>query len=290
MNENTLNSKSAKRIFDYVLISQLAVYLIYALFISFVKNDIAKTVLSYICSPIYIVLGVYAYSVKYKENTLSVLKVDKVSLKVVFATLLITFGMIFGLGELNNLFVKFLGYFGYNPTPIALPERNILNVTLVIIFICFTPAVLEEFLMRGLLVKGLSKGGKVFDILVSATLFSIYHMSPQQTLYQFAVGVLYALIVVNGGNFYLTFASHFINNLFIVLNEYFFKLTFTVELEIILTILGLVALAVGVFLLLFKVEKQQKTAEMISDRKGFIKGLPIGVIICLTFWVVELIV
>ena len=61
------------------------------------------------------------------------------------------------------------------------------------------------------------------------------------------------------------------------------------ELEIILTVLGLISLAVGLFLLLFKVEKQPKTSEMLEERKEFFKGFPIGVVICLTFWVVNLI-
>ena len=290
MNEKSLTPKSAKCIFDYVLISVLAVNLIYSLFYGLIKdNAVILTVFSYVCTPVCIVLGVYAYAVKSKENVTSVLKAERVSVKVILATILITFGMMFGLAELNNLFVKFLGNFGYNPTPVTLPEKNLLNVTLVIIFICFVPALFEEFLMRGLIVNGLSKGGKWFAILISATLFSIFHMSPQQTIYQFLVGALYALIVVSGGNFYVTFVSHFVNNLFIVLNEYFFKITFTLELEIILTVLGLICLALGVFLLLFKSEKTEKTTEILNEKKEFFKGFPIGVAICLIFWIVNLI-
>ena len=67
------------------------------------------------------------------------------------------------------------------------------------------------------------------------------------------------------------------------------KITFTLELEITLTVLGLISLALGVFLLLFRSEKQEKTVEMLSERKGFLKGFPIGVAICLAFWVVNLI-
>ncbi len=288
MNDKTLTAKSAKGVFDYVLIAIIAVNLIYSLLVPLINNATALTVFSFICTPICIALGIYSYSVKFKEDVFSVAKADKPSLKVIIATLLITFGMMFGLAELNNLFVKFLGNFGYNPEPITLPEKNLLNVTLVIVFICFIPALFEEFLMRGIITKSLTGGGKTFAVLVSATLFSLFHMSPQQTIYQFAVGVLYALIVVNGGSFYLTFVSHFINNLFIVLNEYFFKISFTLELEIILTVLGLISLAVGLFLLLFKVEKQPKTSEMLEERKEFFKGFPIGVVICLTFWVVNL--
>ena len=97
------------------------------------------------------------------------------------------------------------------------------------------------------------------------------------------------MIVVFGGNFYLTLISHFINNLFIVLNEYFFKISFTLELEIVLAVLGLISLALGIFLLVFKSEKQSTTSEMLDDRKEFFKGFPIGVVICLAFWIVNLV-
>ncbi len=289
MEERTLNAKTAKNIFDYVLIAVLVVNLIYSLFVPHIKSEIVQVVFSYFCTPICIVLGVYAYAEKSKENVLSVAKFTKPRLNVVIATLLITFGMMFGLAELNNLFVKFLGLFGYNPTPITLPEGDPLNIRLVIIFICFLPALFEEYLMRGIIVKSLEKSGKIFAVLASATLFALFHMSPQQTIYQFAVGALYALIVVYGGNFYLTFISHFINNLFIVLNEYFFKITFTLELEIILTVLGLLALVLGLFLLVFNSKKEPKTAEMLSERKSFFKGFPFGVVVCVVFWIINLI-
>ena len=74
MNEKTLSTKSAKLIFDYVIISVLAVNLIYSLLLPLIENSILVTVFSYICTPICIVLGVYAYSVKYKAPVLSVLK------------------------------------------------------------------------------------------------------------------------------------------------------------------------------------------------------------------------
>jgi hypothetical protein len=40
---------------------------------------------------------------------------------------------------------------------------------------------------------------------------------------------------------------------------------------------------------LFKSEKQPKTNEMLSERKEFFKGFPIGFAICLAFWIVNLV-
>ena len=289
--QNKLNPTSSRGIFDYTLIVVLIVNLVYSLLVGAIpSNEVFIMVFSYICTPICIVLGVYLCGKKYNENYFLQVKFEKTTLKSWLAMILITFGMMFGLSELNNLFVEFLQSLGYTLAPITLPEKNFLNVTLVIVFICIVPAVFEEFLMRGLILGGLKSGGKVFAVLVSATLFALFHMSPQQTIYQFLVGALYALIVVMGGGWQVTLVSHLVNNLFIVLNEYFFKLSFTVDAQIILTILGLISLALGVFLLLFKQEKQtQNKQELLISQKEFIQKPSWGIIICLVFWVVNLI-
>jgi uncharacterized membrane protein YidH (DUF202 family) len=198
--------------------------------------------------------------------------------------LVITFGMIFGLSELNNYFVTFLENLGFSLSEVTLPEMTFLNVTLVIIFVCVLPAFFEEIAFRGIILGGLKNGGKIFAILVSGAIFSLFHMSPLQTVYQFIVGVLYALIVLNGGDYTLTFISHFINNLFIVLNYYFIGFYPTGIVKIILTIVGVISLALGVLLILKNDKKYEKTESI----KNFISGVPIGVIVCVFIWIAGL--
>ena len=106
----------------------------------------------------------------------------------------------------ENMFVSF------TLSEIVLPEKSILNVVLVVLFVCITPAFFEEIAFRGIILGGLKNGGKIFAILVSGAVFSLFHMSPLQTVYQFIVVVLYAFIVLNGGDYSLTFISHFFNN------------------------------------------------------------------------------
>ncbi len=248
------------------------------------ENSAFIKVLAYLPAPLSVVLLIPILSFRKRENILPVLTPKKPTRTSVLGMLLITFGMVFGLSEVNNIFVNFLGKLGLAVGEVTLPNKTPLNVVLVIIFVCVLPSFFEEIAFRGVILNGLKNGGKIFAILVSGAVFSLFHMSPAQTVYQFIVGVLFALVALGGGGWALTFISHFINNLFIVLNYYFINFYPTGALKIILTITGLICLSLGVFLLVKKGEKLEKT----ESKMNYLKSVPIGLIVCVFMWVAGL--
>ncbi|MBO5926635.1 MAG: CPBP family intramembrane metalloprotease, partial [Clostridia bacterium] len=220
--KNKLHIKDSGITFDVLVMLMLIFSLLYGLaFNSVDKNTIIARIFSFLCAPLSVVGTFILISFRKKQNVLSTVLPKKSDKNAVISLFLITFGMAFGLSELNNIFVTALQKIGFTVSEMALPEKSFINVTAVIIFVCIIPAFFEEIVFRGLILKGLINGGKIFSILLSGALFSLFHMSYQQTIYQFIVGVLYALIVLSGGDWSLTFISHLINNLFIVLNYYF---------------------------------------------------------------------
>jgi hypothetical protein len=80
----------------------------------------------------------------------------------------------------------------------------------------FLPAVIEELVFRGVVLKELRQYGTVLAIFASALLFSFFHLNPAQTFYQFALGVIYATVVIFTGNLLMSMILHFINNFFII--------------------------------------------------------------------------
>ena len=110
-------------------------------------------------------------------------------------------------------------------------------------------------------------------------------MNPAQTVYQFLVGCLYALIVIKGGSYILTVCSHLFNNAFIILNEYFMHFSPVGLGKILLTIIGVICLVAGV-IMLYKKPKIEKSKNI----KEFFTGIPTGIIICLFTWTVGLLV
>lgn len=281
-----LTIKDSSLAFDILVLLMLIFSLIYgAIFRNFDSTSITSKIFSYLCAPLSVVGLIGLLSVRKRENIIPLLIPKKSDKITILGALFITFGMMFGLSELNNIFVTFLQNLGFTLSEIVLPEKSILNVSLVVVFVCLTPAFFEEIAFRGILLKGLKNGGKIFAILVSGAIFSLFHMSPLQTVYQFIVGVLYAFIVLNGGDYSVTFISHFINNLFIVLNYYYFGFYPDGIIKIILTVLGLISLAVGVLLII----KNDKKYERTESRLDFIKSVPIGIIVCVFMWIMGLI-
>ena len=246
--------------------------------------------LNYVLSPIAICLAIGILRYKSKKRYISLSLSKNFTLKPFIATLLIGFGLMFGLSKLNEYFVGFITDLGLNASSPSLPSNTPLNVILTVISVCLLPAVFEEFLFRGLILKSLSKTGLVFATLISGALFSIFHMSPAQTLYQFVVGCIYSLIIIYGGNLLYTIIIHFINNFYIVLNYYYFHIVFDQTTETIMAIAGMICLIVGVLVLIngrkeISISKEEKKANKIN----FLLGAVMGAIAALVIWIQGLI-
>ncbi len=218
-------------------------------------------------------------------------RIDK---KFYFLIIPTAIGVLFGLGELNELFIKFLGLFGYVDTPSYLPEYSPLNLILTIVVIAVLPPVLEETLFRGIVQNGLKKSGYI-SIIVTAALFAVYHLSPSKTLYQFAVGLILSLVALKSGSVVPTIIIHFLNNLLVILNEYF-SLFSILPAGIARMAVGLICLAVA-FALLFVGRKPESFGDTSTKAPSkpektnwfeFVKGGVIGLVLSLAVWIANL--
>ena len=120
------------------------------------------------------------------------------------------------LGHLNDLFLEWLKRFGYEDTPITLPSMDGFGFVGVLITIAVLPAIFEELIFRGLLLKGMKTFGTVGAVLLNGALFALYHQNPAQTMYQFCCGCAFAFVAIRAGSILPTVVSHFINNALIV--------------------------------------------------------------------------
>lgn len=296
-NLNTITAEDGGFAFSFTVISILLISIIYSTVLSVIAgkdlsvfSSDAVLIINYLLSPIAICLAIGILRYKNKKNYISLTLSKRFEFKPFIATFLIGLGLSFGLSELNVIFVNFLSKLGLKVSVPTLPSNTPFNVFAVVLSVCVLPAVFEEFLFRGVILSGLKKTGVVFATLISGGLFSLFHMSPSQTVYQFVVGALYSLIIIYGGNLLYTVVIHFINNLYIVLNFYYFNITLIGAPKIIITILGLVALVVGFIVLL----KGRKAIEILpqekkASRTNFLLGAVMGVIATLFMWIQGLI-
>ncbi len=143
------------------------------------------------------------------------LKEQKCHPKYYLLAVILQFGLL-SLGELNGLFLKFLGNFGYEDSGILLPSVKGARVLGVLLTIAVLPALFEELFFRGVLQREMRGFPLWAQVLLCGGLFALYHQNPAQTIYQFACGAAFALVTARSGSFLPTVLSHFLNNAVVI--------------------------------------------------------------------------
>ena len=194
--------------------------------------------------------------------------------------------------------IRLFSLAGYSAS-IGIDEMsNFGEYILVMIGLAVMPAIVEELIFRGMIQRGLMKYGAVAAILGSALLFSLFHMSPAQTVFQFIMGVGFAWIYIRTKNLMYPIILHFVNNATIITYTY---ITQSVGLEDSSAVFGattsiaMVLLAVtGAFLVirligLLKEGKEGRITGQMTERKPFMSMENFGFFVCaiisITLWV-----
>ena len=81
-----------------------------------------------------------------------------------------------------------------------------------ILVISITPAIFEEFVYRGIILSGYKKAPVALAAVVSGLFFAVMHMNPQQFLYTFALGCVFALVVHYTKSILSSMLFHFLLN------------------------------------------------------------------------------
>lgn len=142
------------------------------------------------------------------------------------------------------------------------------------------PAVVEELLFRGLIFKGLKPYGKVFSVTLSALIFSLYHMSIDQLIYPFLVGLLLGVIMHKENNILYCIAIHFTNNfLSLTLSYLNINLSYHHWTYILIAIILLIAFVSIILYFTLKSRKKESKEKISSEGKVYFS-------ICLTILVI----
>ncbi len=143
---------------------------------------------------------------------------------------------------------------------LKLPENptNPFGVVLAFVATAVTPALVEEFAMRGVVLGVLRKYGDGFAIIISSVVFGLMHGNFAQIPFAFILGVFFGYAVVKTGSVWTAVIIHFLNNLFSITIDYLTgdassptQSTIILAYLLILMLLGVV----GLYLLSKKGEK-----------------------------------
>lgn len=153
------------------------------------------------------------------------------------------------------------------------------NYLISIVSLALLPAIAEELIFRGLIFKGLKKYSKTFSIIISAVMFSLFHMSINQIVYPLLMGLLLGVIMYNENNIIYCMLAHFFNNFASLTISYLnLKLSFNHWTYIIFAIvLVLIYLSVVIHLIIKNRPKSQKLS--LQDKKYLIFSISFMILI-----------
>lgn len=164
---------------------------------------------SYLLPQASFALTAYMYFTRTPTRIKSV--VSRPKFKYFLVAIAMQFGLL-SLTFLNEWFIRLMQGLGFSPQSPSVPSLEGCRIVPAIFVLGVVPAIFEETFFRGILLGGTKKFGALGAILCNAALFSLYHQSPSQTLYQFICGACFALIALRSGSILPTVVSHFVNN------------------------------------------------------------------------------
>ncbi|MBP5176983.1 MAG: CPBP family intramembrane metalloprotease [Clostridia bacterium] len=291
--DNYITPKLAGTVFSVAILAAIISAGVFSVIVSGVgikREDDTYIYLSFVLPSLFVALFVAATFIVMKTDFSLIGGFFDTGFKkrYLFVLLLAAAGMLFGLSELNNYFIKFLGLFGYVEPKSSLPDYSPLSLVLCILFIAVVPPLVEETVFRGLVQGGIKKWGYM-SVILTAAMFSLFHLSPAKTVYQFVCGLLFSLIAMKTGSVIPTIIVHFLNNLLIILDIYFHIFSFVADNRILFTVLGLLALAGALAIIFTDGRKIERSVER-SGAAAFFINAAVGLFIGTIVWVASLFV
>lgn len=214
--------------------------------------------------------------------------------KYYLIAVLIAFGALFSLSQLNEWVVKLFELMGYQRRQSPVPDVAGWKVAPVLFVVAVIPAFMEEILFRGILLNNAeSEVGTVRVILLSGFCFSLYHGSVEQTVYQFVVGCLLGFLAVRSRSLGPVVLLHFLNNAVIIVmlacgayDEVTSELLLSNGGQIALYVLSAVSLIGGILWL--ALDKKELIGCQQGGVKTFFLWAAIGIGVMAIIWVITL--
>ncbi len=126
----------------------------------------------------------------------------------------IAFFTILAFYPLHLLFLKVLGLMGYSGSSVIIPRDNVGIYFLAMLVMAVLPAFGEELLCRGIVQSAFNTRSAPFGIFMSAFLFSFMHGNPLQTVHQFGLGIVLAIVFILSKSLVPCIIVHFLNNFY----------------------------------------------------------------------------
>ena len=241
------------------------------------EGKIWHVLVSYSVFPLSFILSTLLFNFKNKGFIDYTLTNKSFNLKFLPIIIVFSFSILFGLSSLNEYFIDFLtDKFGYIPPRVVLPKKSFLGVLVTIFAIGILPAICEELFFRKIILNSMQTP-IWFTVLTGGLLFSLFHLNPAQTPYQFVFGCVFVIVALSTKSVFATMIMHFINNTTIIVIYYS---SWNGVLPIYIVIISLCAFLGCLIYFIFKLKNKKQ--ENYSVKSGLFIFIPIA--LCLIIW------
>lgn len=223
--------KHANYIFIISVLSLIILNIIFSAIIFslvyFTRQGNENKILDFYFSPLIQICAVFLPMAFYftitKQNYKKVLRLSKPKTgHIIAAGILGICGQIVG-SFINTLFIFLLQFLGKVPQqPITIPS-NYMELFYMIVIIAVLPAIFEELLCRGILLRGYEGYGIRFGVVISAVFFAILHFSLTNFIFPLLLGIMLGVMVYRTNSIYSAIIVHFVNNAVGVIVLFFTK-------------------------------------------------------------------
>lgn len=209
---------------------------------------------------ILILIPVLAYVFIKKLNIREVFRFNKIGVLPALLILLVSVPAYLAALMLNNAVVYLLQYIGDVPNqPIPVP-KNIAELIVGIIIVAVSPAICEEMLHRGILLRAYENRGSMKAVVITSIFFGIFHFDITNLLGPIFLGLLIGYYVIRTNSIFAGMFAHFLNNTIAELFQYYYrdvpqpdKITISAEEMGSVILYGTIGLIlVGIFIRIFK--------------------------------------
>lgn len=140
------------------------------------------------------------------------LRLNKVQLKHILPLIIIAISAQYAGGFLNYIVTFLLNFLGKVPAQDIPVPKTILELSYTIFFIAAVPAIFEELLARGLIMRGYEGYGAKHAITISALLFGLMHYDLTNLIFPIFLGLILGFVVYRTNSIFSGIIVHFVNN------------------------------------------------------------------------------
>lgn len=152
----------------------------------------------------------------YKNKPLSVFKPNNTKLKHITLIFPIVIFLNFITSIIINIIIKVIENNGTKVPVVDFSFDNMEISTLIIYFssLCIFAPLIEEFILRGLVLNFLKPYGNWFAIMITAIFFGVMHGNIEQAFGATLLGVVFGIVAVKSNSIIPSMILHSLNNLF----------------------------------------------------------------------------